>query len=253
MSETYPHTWQAGQDPQQPLTLFSQLGAEVVDALSPQPQEEILDLGCGDGQLSQQIEQAGAKVIGVDNNLAMVEAACEKGIEVVHQDGQALRFNAQFDAVFSHASLHYMQNYHAALSGVYRSLKPGGRFVGELGGVGNLSIIEDAINAFFTLNPRYGQYQSPWFFPTQEQFNQLLVAHGFSVERCELMARPTLIKAGIRAWLNVFASDALVLIPIAEHDAFFDQIETMVRPRLFSPTLGWQADYMRIRFIAHKK
>ncbi|MDP5253481.1 MULTISPECIES: class I SAM-dependent methyltransferase [unclassified Vibrio] len=245
--------WQQGQHQPQTLTLFSQLGTQVIDALAPQPQETILDLGCGDGQLSHQIEQYGAKVVGVDNNLAMVEAACEKGIEVFHQDGQSLNFQSQFDAVFSHASLHFMPNYHAALSGVYRSLKPGGRFVGELGGVGNLAVVEDAIRAFFTLNPGLGQYQSPWFFPTQEQFYQLLVAHGFIVERCELLARPTLIKAGMRAWLNVFASDALVLIPVPDREAFLDQIEAMLKPQLYSPTLGWQADYMRIRFIAYKK
>ena len=104
----------------------------------------ILDVGCGDGTLTRRIVDAGALVIGLDASPEMVEAARARGVDAFVADaqaldlqGQATRFG-QFDAAFSNAALHWMLDPEAVAAGLFAMLKPGGRFVGELGGFGNI-------------------------------------------------------------------------------------------------------------------
>src|ERR1700760_1744773 len=105
------------------------LAGGVVNLLAPQPGEAILDLGCGDGALTERIAATGAIVTGVDSSPSMLAAAQARGLNVVQCSGDALPFDREFDAVFSNAALHWMPNAAAVLSGVHRALKPGGRFV----------------------------------------------------------------------------------------------------------------------------
>src|SRR5271170_6185722 len=121
------------------------LGAGVLEWLNPQQGERILDLGCGDGQLTSKIVAAGADVLGVDASPAMVEGAQKRGIDARVCNAEALPFSAEFDAVFSNAALHWVRNQDAMLAGVKRALKPGGRFVAEMGGHGNIAAIRVAL------------------------------------------------------------------------------------------------------------
>ena len=57
----------------------AELGAAALDLLDPQPGEHILDVGCGEGTLTQKIVERGATVLGIDNSPEMVEAAKAKG------------------------------------------------------------------------------------------------------------------------------------------------------------------------------
>src|SRR5882757_1148099 len=129
------------------------LAGGVVDLLEPQRGERILDLGCGDGALTEQIAGTGASVLGVDSSSSMLAAARQRGLRVVQVSGDRLSFDQEFDAVFSNAALHWMPNQPAVLAGVHRALKPGGRFVAEMGGIGNIAAIRVALQA--TLQ-RYG-------------------------------------------------------------------------------------------------
>ena len=123
------------------------LGAPVLELLAPSPGERILDLGCGDGVLTEKIVSAGATVIAVDAGPDMVAAARARGIDARVMDGQKLTFTNEFDAVFSNAALHWMQDQQAVLAGVRRALKPGGRFVAEMGGHNNTAAIIVALSA----------------------------------------------------------------------------------------------------------
>lgn len=142
-------------------SFVSTLGLPVLDLLAPKPNEKILDLGCGDGTLANEIQSFGCEVIGVDASDSMVAATKEKGIPAFHQSGEQLEFDNQFDAVFSNAALHWMTDYDAVLTGVHSALKHQGRFVGEFGGYGNIQSITDAIDMVFRDNPQFGKYQSP--------------------------------------------------------------------------------------------
>ena len=119
------------------------LGMPVVDLLAPQSGEKILDLGCGDGALTIKLQDLGVDVIGVDASAPQIEAARALGLDARVMDGQRLDLPAEaFDAVFSNAALHWMdEDPDAVIQGVWRALRPGGRFVAEMGGGDNVGRI----------------------------------------------------------------------------------------------------------------
>src|SRR5450432_1631050 len=103
------------------------LGAPVVDLLAPRAGERILDLGCGDGVLTAKLAPLGCEVIGVDASPQQIDAARKLGLDARVANGEALDFDAEFDAVFSNAALHWMKKADRAIAGVFRALRPGGR------------------------------------------------------------------------------------------------------------------------------
>ena len=123
------------------------LGAPVLDLLAPRAGERILDLGCGDGVLTRRIAESGAEVVGVDTSESLLAAARAAGLNARAMSGEALAFDAEYDAVFSNAALHWMLDGAAVAAGVFRALKPGGRFVGEMGGHGNIASLRAALRA----------------------------------------------------------------------------------------------------------
>ena len=70
-----------------------ELAGGVLEWLNAQMGEFILDLGCGDGQLTQRIAATGAHVLGVDASLEMVSAARERGIEAELANAESLPFH----------------------------------------------------------------------------------------------------------------------------------------------------------------
>src|ERR1700722_18491033 len=114
------------------------LAGGVVELLGARPGEAILDLGCGDGALTEKIAATGAVVTGADASAAMVAAARERGLNVHQVSATEMQFDGEFDAVFSNAALHWMPDAEEVLAAVHRALKPGGRFVAEMGGMGNI-------------------------------------------------------------------------------------------------------------------
>ncbi len=107
----------------------SDLGLPVVDLLAPKLGERILDLGCGDGVLTKKLADLGCEVVAVDSSAPQIEAARKLGLDAFAISGENLPYNEEFDAVFSNAALHWIKRADVMLAGVYRSLKPGGRFV----------------------------------------------------------------------------------------------------------------------------
>jgi trans-aconitate methyltransferase len=137
-------TWDA-HSYQRHTPFVAQLGEDVVRLLDPQPGERILDLGCGDGVLTRLLIDAGAEVVGVDASESFVESARSAGIDARLGDIQELTFDQDFDAVFTNAVLHWVPDHHAVARGVHAALVPGGRFVGEFGGFGNVAAIATAL------------------------------------------------------------------------------------------------------------
>src|SRR5947208_16977670 len=136
MTVTAHQTWSPEQYAQQ-ARFVSDLGMPVVELLAPRAGERILDVGCGDGSLTKKLVELGCQVVGVDASPAMVAAAQAVGLDARVMDGQSLPFEQEFDAVFSNAALHWMPRSEVVIAGVWRSRKPGGRFVGECGSAGN--------------------------------------------------------------------------------------------------------------------
>ena len=230
----------------------SALGTDVVTLLDPKPGEKILDLGCGDGTLAKQIIAQGATVTGIDASEDMVKAALALGINAHCISGEQLSFDEDFDAVFSNAALHWMQDYHAVVAGVYRALKPGGRFIAEFGGHGNVQAITNAMARVYSRHPDWGAYKHPWFFPTDEYYAKVLRQQGFQINAITLFDRPTPLETGIKQWLKLFAHHATGYLNETETEDFLTQVEAHLKTTLYNEDDGWYADYVRLRFSATK-
>jgi trans-aconitate methyltransferase len=225
-----------------------ELAADLLTWLTPGPGERILDLGCGDGVLTDRIRAAGASVLGVDASAAMLDAAAARGLEVRQAAAERLAFHEEFDAVFSNAMLHWTTDIHAVATGVARALTPGGRFVGEFGGRGNVAAIVDAAAA--ELQARHVPPGPPWYFPGCEEFADVLAAHGFEVDRLMRFRRPTPLPTGIVGWLEVFGGPLLAEVPPADRAEVSAAIEARLAPVLRTADGRWTADYVRLRFAA---
>lgn len=226
------------------------LGAPVIDLLAPKPGERILDLGCGDGILTETLQQAGADVIGVDASVDMIEAAAARGLEVRVLDAEHLDFSGEFDAVFSNAALHWMLNPDAVIAGIGQALKAGGRFVGEFGGHGNVAAITVALVAVLNSRGVDGVGAIPWYFPTPSAYREKLERHGFEVQVIDLIPRPTSLPTDMSGWLQTMAGVFFAALSPDERDEAVIEVLDLLRPALCDDVGNWTADYMRLRFSA---
>jgi trans-aconitate methyltransferase len=225
------------------------LGAAVLELLAPQPGERILDVGCGEGTLTGEIVARGAAVVGIDSSPDMVAAARTRGLDARLIDAESLPFQDEFDAVFSNAALHWVNNHDALLHGVARALRPGGRFVAEFGGQGNIAKIEAAIAT--VLARRHVEPGVRRYYPSDDAYRERLTAHGFVVRQISLIPRPTPLPTGIRGWLGIFERATLDRLG-ADAESAIDEIEELLRPSLCDAHGRWTADYVRLRFSASK-
>ena len=228
------------------------LAGGVLEWLDPQPNEYVLDLGCGDGQLTRRIAESGAHVLGVDASAEMVAAARERGIEAEHAKAEELPFrDATFDAVFSNAVLHWVRGQDAMLQQVYRVLKPQGRFVAEMGGHGNIAAIQVALIAVLDRHGFGDREKIENYFPTAESYSQRLRQHGFNVEQIALIPRPTkLSQDGMEGWLRTFRRGVLESLPPDIRETVLRETVALLAPALRDGAGNWTADYVRLRFVA---
>jgi len=221
-----------------------------VELLAAVAGERILDLGCGDGVLTEALVARGCAVVGVDASAAQVEAARRRGLDARVADGQQLAFDREFDAVFSNAAMHWMTEPDRVIAGVWRALRPGGRFVGELGGRGCVARIVAALRGALA---RQGVAESriqPWYFPGDDEYRARLEVHGFRVSSIALIPRPTVLPGDIADWLETFAEGFLAAA--RDRVAVVEAVRAELRPHLCDPEGCWTADYVRLRFAAVK-
>lgn len=247
-----PQTW----DPERyarNARFVADLGAPVVELLAPHEGERILDLGCGDGVLTAKLAAIGCQVVGVDGSAAQVEAARKLGLDARVMDGERLSFEEEFDAVFSNAALHWMRNPDAVIEGVRRALRPGGRFVGEFGGYGNVAKIMMALVDALNRRGIDGEAAIPWYFPTVEEYSAKLKIAGFSIKYIALIPRPTPLPGDVSGWLETFAGSVTACLPQSERSGYLEEAREALRPQLCDGEGKWTADYVRLRFAAVKQ
>lgn len=234
-----------------------QYGEELLELLSPQPGERILDLGCGTGQLTEEIAQAGAKVIGIDYASRMIEKAKQNypHLHLAVADARDFQVEQPLDAVFSNAVLHWIQEPDAVIRCVYQSLKLGGRFVAEFGGKGNVLAITQALHTVLeTFGYPDSQKVSPWYFPSIAEYATRLEQQGFEVTYAVLFERPTPLEGGevgLANWIQMFASRWLEGLSAAQQLQVMRVVEEQLQPTLYRDGT-WMADYRRIRVVATK-
>ena len=228
-----------------------QYGAALIDLLSPQPGERILDLGCGTGQLTQALAETGAAVSGIDADAAMIATAQQLYPELSFAVADARQFQVQHpvDGIFSNAVLHWVKPPEQAVQAVANALKPGGKFVTEFGGKGNVNKIVSAVETV-----RQQEDLSPWYFPSIGEYAHLLEASGLEVTFAAMIDRPTPLsdgEQGLANWLKMFGNALLAGLSIDDVDILLREVETLLRPHLHDGC-QWLADYRRIRLVAIK-
>ena len=226
------------------------LALPVVDLLAPKFGETILDLGCGDGALSLEIQRRGADLFAIDASPSMVQGARAMGLEAILADGTALPFADRFDAVFTNAVLHWIPDVEGVIGSVRRALKPGGRFVGEFGGHGCVAAILTALRAVARSHGLDETEVCPWYFPTVEDYRARLENGGFRVDYIALIPRPTPLPTGIDGWLETFRAPFFQQVSEAEREALRDEAIALIAPSLRDANGQWTADYVRLRFAA---
>lgn len=235
-----------------------QYGADVVALLDPKKDERIVDVGCGSGQLTYQIAQSGASVIGIDSSAQMIDTAKSKfpGIDFFVMDASAFNFDEPFDAVFSNATLHWVLNKEAAAQCIYNALKQGGRLVAEFGGKGNVQTIVRALCKSLKANGfTKNAEKKVWYFPSAGEYSTLLEKHGFRVTMAQHFDRLTELsdhKHGIKDWLEMFGSPYLEGLTVEEKSKIKKEVAESIKDKLFIDG-KWYANYKRLRVIAIKE
>jgi trans-aconitate methyltransferase len=225
-------------------------GASLLELLRPEPGERILDLGCGTGQLTSEIARSGAQVTGLDNSADMLAEARKNYPELPFVLGDAAAFDipGPFDAVFSNAALHWVKDADGAAQSIARALGPGGRFVAEFGGKGNIASVQAALRA--VLGPGADQ-QSPWYYPSIGEYTSILERHGLEVRNASLFHRPTPLAGenGMDHWLRMFTGSYLRQFSSQQVDDIVRQLVDHLRPVLYRDGV-WTVDYRRLRVVA---
>jgi trans-aconitate methyltransferase len=239
-------------------SFVSQYGESVLELLAAKPGERILDLGCGTGDLANQIQHSGAEVLGIDASPDMVAAAKEKYpyINFAVANGTDFSFDEPFDAVFSNATLHWIKNAEGVIRCVYNALKPGGRFVAEMGGKDN---VRQMVAATKTILNKYGydvtDQTNPWYFPSIADYAAKLEAQGFRVTFAAHFDRPTLLqdgRQGVIKWLDMFGLSFFEGIPAEKLSIILNEISDLLESD-YEDNGQWYADYKRLRFVAIKE
>lgn len=232
------------------FAFVSAYGAELLDWLDPRPGETVVDLGCGTGVLTSRIAAAGAHVIGIDSDPAMVAAARRRlpDADLRVADAHDFTVDEPVDAVFSNAALHWMPAPVEVLGCVSDALRSGGRFVAEMGATGNVATVTEAVDRACR-EAGLREREWPWFFPSPAQYAAMLEDAGMEVRRLDFRDRPTRLtgRNGFVGWLAMFAGTVLGDVP----PAVLDRAAEIARPALWRRG-AWWADYRRLRFCAEK-
>jgi len=225
------------------------LGMPVLELLAPKPGESILDVGCGDGVLTKKIADLGCEVVGVDSSPDFVASARKLGLNVIEKDASDMDFDHCFDAVFSNAALHWIEDADRVIARVAQALRPKGRFVAEMGGHNCVKTIHSALIEELDRRGYDGRAVSPWYFPTVEDYGERLRAAGFELRYIALIPRPTPLP-DLMGWLTTFSGCFTAVLPPPERQEYLECVRERIRPHLCDATGKWTADYVRLRFAA---
>ncbi len=238
-------------------SFVSKFGEDIVALLAPQDGERILDLGCGTGNLTKLIADAGGEVVGVDQSNNMISEAREKYPDIFFQvaDACSLPYQNEFDAVFSNAALHWIQAPEKVLSSIHKALTPNGRFIAEFGGKGNVQqIINGLLLQFQKIGIKDGAKRIPWYFASIGEYTSLMEKAGFRVTFAQHFDRSTPLEGdnGLKNWLNMFGSSLFRGLTANIQDEVIKGMEDHLQTTLHQNG-HWIADYKRIRVIGLKE
>jgi len=189
---------------------------ELIVKLNLKKNENVLDIGCGDGKVTAEISLMvpNGSVVGIDNSESMIELAAknyskEKYPNLSFQlcDAKEIDFNIQFEVVFSNAALHWADDHHEVLKGIYKSLKQGGRVLLQFGGKGNAAsvfLVLDEIIKDKEWSCYFRNFKFPYNFPGDEEYTELIKESGLIIKRVESVEKDMIHEGedGLAGWIR---------------------------------------------------
>lgn len=172
-------------------------GNSLISELALNGDEEILDLGCGDGSLTEQLAQLvpNGSVLGIDASTGMIATAQNKvrsNLMFIKKDINRIDFHNKFDIIFSNATLHWVKDHKRLLNNTFKALKDGGAILWDFAGDGNCSnffgVIREKIQSD-KYKKYFNNFEWPWYMPTKNDYTQLLADSGFSKYNIEEVNR----------------------------------------------------------------
>lgn len=228
-------------------------GQGVIDLLDIKNGMSVVDLGCGNGQLTKQLSDMGMEVIGVDESEEMISLARKSYSEIkfVRADATNFTVDKKVDAIFSNAVFHWIDNQDDLITNIALQLKEGGQLVCEFGGYGNTELIHAALEREF--QRRGLQYIRNFYFPTIGEYTSRLEAHGLQVRYATLFDRPTkqVGEDGLANWIRMFNMLPFQGLDKVVQEHIIKCVVDELRPVLYKDNT-WYADYVRIRIKAVK-
>ena len=231
-----------------------QFGNSLLEWLDPKEGEEILDLGCGTGELTAQLATTGAKVTGLDGAASMIASAKQHfpAVNFVVADATSFKLPVKFDAVFSNATLHWIRQKEKVLDRIYHHLKPGGRLVLEMGGKGNVADVTEAMEK--AIKARGYEYKPFWYFPSVGEYTSLLEEYDFRVNQVSYFDRETELadaENGVVEWLQMFGSHFFETVPEKDRLPILQEVQESLRATNFRDG-KWHLKYVRLRIRAER-
>jgi len=163
-------------------------GNRLISELELNGTEQILDLGCGDGVLTEQLSALvpNGRVIGIDASIGMIKTAknCEKdNLVFICMDINDMAFTDEFDVIFSNATLHWVKNHEKLLKNSLAALKSNGIIRWNFAGDGNCANFFETVKSVMN-EDEYKEYfldfEWPWYMPAKEEYEKLFSNTGFS-------------------------------------------------------------------------
>ena len=260
------------------------LATTILSWLAPDRSHTILDLGCGNGQISAQLATQCSRVIGLDSSPNLIQAAKDDYTEGENRHPN-LDFHVQdcrkletlleggilqpesISKIFSNAALHWILPHHdpeartSIFRGAYRALSPNGTLVFEMGGHGNVAEVHAVMLSAVIhrgASPAAARAASPWFFPSKDLMVQLLESVGFQVERAETEYRPTKCteekEGGVEGWVRLMGAQILeVLDKEEDRDKAVRDVCDVLETICGREEGGYWMGYVRLRVLARKR
>lgn len=226
---------------------------DVVGLLALKEGERVLDLGCGDGQLSSQLANHGAELVGFESSLEHVLAARTRGLDIKQGNAEHLYFHQEFDAVFSHDALHEMRQAEQVAMGAFMALRPGGRFVGEFAGSAHAALVLRALNGALERRSISRQGLDRWYLPTAHEYQRVLERAGFHVSYISWFEQPLLLERPIGDWIKNCCGHYLRAVPVEMRIPFLEEVTEELVGDLLDTSGRWMVDATRLRFRAQRK
>jgi len=215
-----------------------------------------VDLGCGNGALTEKLAQMGFSVLGIDDSEEMLRLAQTLHPQLSFRKGNAVNFSLpeKADLIFSNAVFHWIDAREQArlAQNIFAQLKPGGQLACEFGGSGCAECVHSALERAFARRGRI--YPRTFYFPTIGEYAPLLERAGFRVKEAYLFDRPTPQNGGANGlsnWIEMFVKKPFEGIDAAEKNSILQEAEQELRSSLYANDT-WFIDYVRIRIKAVK-